>query len=150
MTTHIEPETLELLYKGQLSLDQQLEVLEHLSVCSYCAMQFASITEKQELIHAPRNMKESVMEKANSLPVQLNMQTNILSKKMELFTYSLKVSAAVICTLFLLGFVYTPDMIIEKPEANISQEIKEKTNNWVSNFNEFSNNIFDKEDKQHD
>lgn len=150
MTTHMKRETLEMLYNGELSLTEQMDALEHLSQCEYCAMQFANITQEQELLKAPVNMREAIMEKAGSLPVQLTVQTNLISKKVQLLTYGLKVSTAVICTLLLLGFVYTPDMTIEKPDVDISYHIKDKTNTWISNFNEFSTNLFHREDKQHD
>lgn len=150
MTSHIERDTLEMLYKGQLPLEQQMDVLEHLSNCNYCSMQFVNITEEQELLKAPDNMREAIMEKANSLPVQLTMQTNLISKKIQLLTYSLKVSTAVICTLLLLGFVHSPEFMITTPEVSISCQIKDKTNDWVSRFNEFSTNIFQREDQQHD
>lgn len=150
MTPHVERETLEMLYNGTLPLDKQMDVLKHLSSCNYCSMQFANITEEQELLKAPVNLKESIMDKAATLPVQLTMQTNVISKKVQLLTYSLKVSTAVICTLLLLGFVQSPEVMIKQPEVSISYHIKDKTNNWISIFNDFSTNLFHREDKKHD
>lgn len=61
--------------------------------------------ETEGLITAPAHMKQEILERSRRMDVQLVVQSRRLSKKMQLFFYSLKVGAAVAMALFMLFLV---------------------------------------------
>lgn len=100
--SHIEKQALERLYRGELPLEEQMEVMEHISKCEYCASAFAAVAEEMMLMTAPTNLKSRILHQAETLPVQLQVKQHILSKRMQLMLYSLKIGAAVLCSIMLL------------------------------------------------
>lgn len=115
--SHVEKEVLEKLYRGDLPLDEQLEVLEHISSCEYCAAAFAEVAEKMTLMKAPANLKSSIMHQAGALPVQLQTRKYALSKNMQLMLYSMKIGAAVLCSIIML---FTVDAnMLHVPETTL-------------------------------
>ena len=80
------------------------EELAHLSSCQFCREQIALQTEKQELLAAPARMKSEILSKLNRPEVQIIAKSNRISKKLELFYFSLRVGTAVLCSLALLSF----------------------------------------------
>lgn len=78
------------------------EEQNHLTACPYCLEQFADFIEKQELITAPTHLKSSVLERCKDLDVQIIAGSNRLSRRLQLFYFSLKVSVAVLCALTML------------------------------------------------
>lgn len=91
---HIEPSR----FSGRLSPEE----MEHLASCPWCRDAFAGFIERQELVRAPASLKASVLERSRGLDVQIIAGSNHLSKKLQMFYYSLKVGAAVLCALALL------------------------------------------------
>lgn len=61
----------------------------------FYAEQLADLVESQGLMKAPINLKSSIMERSRQLDVQVIAKSNLASKKLELFYYGLKLSAAV-------------------------------------------------------
>ncbi len=78
------------------------EECAHLASCPFCRERFADYIETQELITAPRHLKSDILERSRNLDVQLIAGTNHLSKRLQLFYFSLKVGAAVLCALTML------------------------------------------------
>lgn len=78
--------------------------LAHLSSCRFCRQQMALQAEKQELLAAPARMKSEILSQINRPDVQIIAKSNRLSKKLELFYFSLRVGTAVLCSLALLSF----------------------------------------------
>ena len=78
------------------------EELAHLSSCQFCREQIALQAEKQELLTAPARMKSEILSKLNRPEVQIIAKSNRISKKLELFYFSLRVGTAVLCSLALL------------------------------------------------
>ena len=78
------------------------EEYSHLAAYPFCCEQFADYIENQELITAPAHLKSSIMERSRDLDVQIVAGSNHLSKRLQLFYFSLKVGAAVLCALTML------------------------------------------------
>ena len=97
---HIEPSR----FSGRLTSEE----MEHLASCPWCRDAFAGYIENRELLTAPASMKASILERSKGLDVQIIAGSNHLSKKLQMFYYSLKVGAAVLCALALLAIV--PDL----------------------------------------
>lgn len=97
MAKHIEPET---NYNRVTK-----EELQHIASCPYCLEELADFIEKEALISAPKPLKATIMAQSKRLDVQIIAGSNHISKQLQLFYYSLKVGAAVICALFLLSIV---------------------------------------------
>lgn len=85
--------------------EEQMDFLSHISSCTHCSDQFASHMN-HHLMEAPRRMKETLLAKSQSPEVQLMVKSKEVSKevskKIELFWYSLKVGAATLGALLLL------------------------------------------------
>lgn len=82
--------------------------LEHLAACPWCRDSFADFIEGEELLKAPADFKSSVLERSRGLDVQIIAGSNHLSKKLQMFYFSLKVGTAVLCALALL--TVAPDL----------------------------------------
>lgn len=140
--SHIEKQTLEQLYRGELPIDVQLEVLEHIGRCDYCASAFAVVSEEMVLIPAPQNLKESILYQAESLPVQWQVKQHILSKKMQLMLYSLKITAAVICSIAVL--------FTSNAGGTHLKDLSAATDKFTQSVNTITNQIFHEEVIQND
>lgn len=79
-----------------------MEQLEKIASDDYSACEFASRLEQQGLIHAPRNLKESILLQSQTPAFSAECIIHQTSRRLNLFLYSLKVSFAVISALFLL------------------------------------------------
>lgn len=87
----------------ETSMRLTLEDLEHLASCDFCMEQFADYMEDQELLAAPRYLKEDILKRSQQFEVQIIAKSNQASKKLELFYYALKVGfAAVFAIAFLV------------------------------------------------
>lgn len=82
-----------------------LEQWAHIAQCSRCADLFADYMEAQPLLSAPRDFQESVMKRSRQAGIVMISKTNQISKRLQLFYYSLKVGVAVACALFLLAVI---------------------------------------------
>lgn len=79
--------------------------LEHLLSCRFCQRQMIEQTEEHEMVRAPETMKSEILSKLNRPDVRLIAASNRLSKKTELFFFSLRVGIGVLCSLTLLAIV---------------------------------------------
>lgn len=75
----------------------------HIAACSRCADLFAEYMEARPLLSAPMDFQESVMKRSRQADIVMISKTNQISKRLQLFYYSLKVGFAVVCALFLLA-----------------------------------------------
>lgn len=100
------------------------EELAHLSSCQFCREQIALQTEKQELLAAPARMKSEILSKLNLPEVQIIAKSNRISKKLELFYFSLRVGTAVLCSLALLSFAPALPGAAEHPIELRQEDVK--------------------------
>lgn len=100
------------------------EELAHLSSCQFCREQIALQAEKQELLTAPARMKSEILSKLNRPEVQIIAKSNRISKKLELFYFSLRVGTAVLCSLALLSFAPALPGATERPIEIRQEDVK--------------------------
>ena len=149
---HIEKEVLEKLYRGELPLEEQLEVLDHMSNCDYCASAFANVAEEMTLMTAPKNLKSSILHQAGELPVQLQAKQYILSKRMQLMLYSMKIGVAVACAILM---IFTVNMnAIPKNSSTVNKKeitnITTLTDKFTQSVNSITDQFMHGEDYNHD
>lgn len=146
---HIDP----INFHGRISEQQ----LAHLASCPKCSNALAGYVEQQELLKAPPRLKSSIMERSRALDVQIVAGSNHLSAKLQMFYYSLKVAAAVVCSLALL--VAVPQLTPKPIHAEIQpvQSESSEKEHWtyyeaVNNFTEQLNKLmnYNTEVFQHD
>lgn len=94
MEHHIE----KLRFKESLTEEE----ISHISSCRFCREELTGHVEQYEMLTAPKNLKASILEQSKHLDVQLIAGTNQISKRLQLFYFSLKVSAAILCMLSML------------------------------------------------
>lgn len=58
---HVTDRQLKDYISGSMPYEGQIEFLEHISVCSYCAGKLASAMQEQELVDTPPGLKESIL-----------------------------------------------------------------------------------------
>ena len=109
--THLDDETLR-EYLQQLHTKpyspSDLDFLEHISRCNYCADKMASQIEADGLLQAPKDFKASVLRETQNLRSQTELMIHKTSAKMQLLFYSLRVGGAMVgalVILFLSGIV---------------------------------------------
>lgn len=146
---HIDPSN----FHGRISEQQ----LAHLASCPKCSNTLAGYVEQQELLKAPPRLKSSIMERSRALDVQIVAGSNHLSAKLQMFYYSLKVAAAVACSLALLLAVpeLTPKITqaaVQPPRSGAAESehwvYYETVNNFTEQLNKLMN--YNTEVFQHD
>lgn len=111
---------------------------------------FANRLEETGLYRAPANLKSSILQQSRQLDVRLIAGTNHLSKKTQLFRYSLKVSLAAACS---IGFIIAMPRLHERYTVSLSAsssspihvEAYEKLQKWNGKISELSKSFFDLE-----
>lgn len=148
---HIEKDVLRKLYEGQLPIDKQIDVLEHISSCEYCAAMFAEVAEEMTLESAPANLKSSILHQANTfpmqnqaavLPIQLRTKPHMLSKQLQLLLYSMKIGVAAACAILMIfatnigtmNLKYTPESADFSKITKVTDKFTESVNSWTDQF----------------
>lgn len=73
----------------------ELNLLTRAANQDFYAEQLADLVEGRGLMTAPVNLKDSIMERSRQLDVQVIAKSNTAARKLELFYYGLKITAAV-------------------------------------------------------
>ena len=85
---------------------------------------------ESDLVKAPVYLKDSIMKKSQSMEVQIPMQVRkgkkVISKQMQMLYYTLKVSAAVVCTIVMLFL----GIQIQSGLESIKAPLKENSLKW--------------------
>ena len=108
---------------------------------------FIQNVEETALYQAPENMKEQIMIEMNRIDIQFAVRKSAVSKNIQFWIYSLKISAAMICAIsfLLLGNLDSfLNVQKEKKEEKISitSLLHEKSNGWSEDLQNFSNGIY--------
>ena len=108
---------------------------------------FIQNVEETALYQAPENMKEQIMIEMNRIDIQFAVRKSAVSKNIQFWIYSLKISAAMICAIsfLLLGNLDSfLNLQKEKKEEKISitSLLHEKSNGWSEDLQNFSNGIY--------
>lgn len=93
---HSSEEELYCFYHNTMEPEALLKFLSHSSSCDFCAGRLASYVSENGTLMAPKNLKEAVLNRIESLPLTK------VRKRRFLMAYSLKVCGAVCGALFLL------------------------------------------------
>lgn len=101
---------------------------------------FVSYIEENEMISAPKNLKDKILNQSNNQKVQMELKKKQkdMSAKVQFWLYSLKISAAVIAAVFLLAFIDTDFILVstvskkDTDRKTIVTYLNEKSNQWSS------------------
>lgn len=117
---------------------------------------FIAYIEENEMIQAPKNLKEKILRESKSEEAQIKEPQIMTPKKMkkasakaQFFLYSLKISAAMAAAVLLLAFIdtdSTPAFSMPKQDRERNTVItflNEKSNEWSSKLNQFSNMFYE-------
>lgn len=124
---HISQENLDSFFQDKLLPNESLTLLEHIAQCTDCADLFAQSLEKDNLISAPKNIKDTIILKIHSKP------------KFQLFFYNMRVSIAMAGALLMLfSSSFSPYIISNENRIyNIPKIIR----NFSNSVNESLTNI---------
>lgn len=116
---------------------------------------FITYIEENEMLKAPKNLKEKIIQESRNKEVQIQEpqkitapKTKKMSAKAQFFLYSLKISAAVAAAVFLLAFIDTDTTpVFSMPKQNMERKtivsiLNEKSNEWSGKLNQFSNMLY--------
>lgn len=125
-----------MLIKDQMS-DEQIDA-------------FIAYIEENEMIQAPRNLKEKILQESRNEEIQIKTAHKMkkASAKTQFVIYSLKISAAVAAAVFLLAFINTdstPALSVPKQDMErktVVNFLNEKSNEWSGKLNQFSNMLY--------
>jgi len=98
---HISETDFEAFMQNRMSLPETNHLLEHIGSCNYCSDQFTALMSG-EIINAPRDMKNNILQATKRPEVQLALKVRETSKQVQLLLYSLKIGTATIGALLLL------------------------------------------------
>jgi len=97
---HISKTDLYAFKNNSMDPEELMSFLEHISECTYCSDQFA-VFMSDDLVSAPVDMKSNIL-KAVRREQLIKGKVKDVSKRMQLFIYSLKVGAATSLALLML------------------------------------------------
>ncbi len=143
-----------------MTMEEQQTFLDHICSCNHCADQFTAIMA-EEIIPAPRDMKENILQAVKRPEVQLAMKSKEASKRIQLLLYSLKVGTAAVAAIALLvlsvnfqsSFSNTErfaNINYKEDHVSLTDNIRNNMNNISKNILDFSNNIIKMEVIDHD
>lgn len=118
---HINKDELERFHGNRLTEEEKLELLGHISNCTFCADQFAQSFTKI-LCPAPANLKERILIRTEA-ETEKRLRNRFFfgmgsSKKLSFYLYTAKVCAAMCGALVILcSITFTP---LQSPTASIS------------------------------
>lgn len=113
-------------------------------------LKFINEIEENYCVEAPKNFKESILLKTNTLPVRAVHETKKLSKNLQLLVYSLKVCVAVLWVLLFLNFssilsTFTNSVmdysVNERTGSTITSAITEKTDDMSDKLKTLSDQL---------
>lgn len=113
-------------------------------------LKFINEIEENYCVEAPKNFKESILLKTNTLPVRAVHETKKLSKNIQLLVYSLKVCVAVLWVLLFLNFssilsTFTNSVmdysVNERTGSTITSAITEKTDDMSDKLKTLSDQL---------
>lgn len=141
---HTNKQQLLLYHKNQLPAEDTLNLLEHVSKCTYCAGLFANAFEENNILPAPRNLKERVLMEVDTRRPR--------SSRKQLIFYNLRVCFAMCFALFLLiGTMFTtPSSLPPKRKAppinsSILEEINASMNEFTYHLNKRLNTLVEEQ-----
>lgn len=158
---HISDDRYLAFQQNRLDEEERIKFLMHISQCDYCSERLAGFMEADTL-PAPPDMKMNILAASKKADVQIVKNAVEMTKRMQLFLYSLKVGAATIGAFIILllfmnvhDFSNGPkqiDIDIKKQSGTFSltDRIRESTNSLSDNLFNFSNDIIKMEDRNHD
>lgn len=135
------------------SKNEPAESKEPDQMSDYELLQYVAAIEQDNMLHAPVYMKDEILRKSQSPVVQLTVTTQKMSKKMQLFRYSLRVSAAVVGALAFLVVLSMPSDFVTshipkkegtKTEWNIANTLYSGSNQVTSFLDDITSSIFSK------
>lgn len=135
-----------------------MDDLKHLADCDDCAAQLADYVEAHGLLTAPKGMKETILDKSRSLDLQPAVKNRHISKRRELFYYSLKVGFAAAFAITMLMVpkevfhpVITPQYSYDYAEHQRSFDPRhEGTQRITDILNDFKHQLFQMEGSSND
>ncbi|MFR5601189.1 MAG: hypothetical protein ACLTKI_01960 [Lachnospiraceae bacterium] len=130
--------------------DLSMELLEQIANCDSSAEQFADYIEQQALIRAPHDFSESVLKRSRQLDIQASRVSSQVSKRLQFFYYSLRVSGAVLAALMIL--VTLPTVFRNRAPAYPSAPsyLQEKAEQLNNHFDSFSDKLLNLGVSDHD
>lgn len=135
-----------------MTTEEKEAFLEHICSCNYCSEQLAAFMA-EEIIPAPRDMKENILKATKRPEVQLAIKSREASKQLQLFIYSLKVGTAAVGAILLLFLTmnsanlkstteFMSDINLRQEESvSFTDTIRDGMNTISKSMLDFSNNI---------
>ncbi len=160
---HISASDMTAFQQGQLGQTDLEKFLEHVGSCDKCSYLLVESME-EELISAPFDMKDNILSSTKNIKSQKKRKPQSASKRMQLFTYSLKVFTASAAALALLVFTFnmtdypgnikneipTEKILTYADQPSFTSSIRNKMDQFTIQLLEFSNTIIDTEVTEND
>lgn len=157
---HISDDMYLAFQQDKLDQEELLKFLTHISECDYCSENLANFMEA-DMVPVPPDLKQNLLAASKRVDVQFVKNAKEMTKRMQLFIYSLKVGAATVgafIVLILFTNLYNtnglnqikPDIKKQSNALSITNMIRESTNSFSDNLFNFSNEIIKMEDNNND
>lgn len=130
---HKSQEELERFFKAELTEQEQETILEHLSYCDFCALQYSEFMETH-LIKAPFDMKANILENSN-----FNKNTSKFMRR-NFYQYCAKVCIGMFTSLLLIFGnvgIYQKLSFVQSQSAKYSTTILNSATEQMKQWNNF-------------
>lgn len=133
------------------SQEKLIEIKITDQMTDYELLQLLDMVEQNEMLQAPSRMKDEIIKQSQKPSVALEITGKKVSKQVQLFWYSLRVSAAVagalVCLLVLSlpsDFItsHIPEQPKTKTEWDITNKLYQGSNKVTSYLDEITSSIF--------
>lgn len=149
---HLTTQILFNFNQGNLSNEDYMTVLTHISDCERCAGLFADSFKAADTLTAPHYLKDNIMEQVLHTKDAEKLVTSALLRKSSInrqwLLYSLRVSAAMLGALFIIfSGLFHKDFSINAENIPVVDMLK--ITEFNKNLNEFSTKIMNPEVTNH-
>ncbi|MCI7814542.1 MAG: hypothetical protein SO016_07145 [Lachnospiraceae bacterium] len=113
---HINEEMMGKFLSGQTTGEEEIEILTHASSCEFCSERLTLLTEKQQPMAMPRNLRESILRGTDRIVPR--------SPKKQIWFYSMKVCAAMAAAIVILfATSFREPEVTHLPRQNVQTEM---------------------------
>lgn len=103
---HISDEVLQAYVAETLSMQKEIEVMEHIAVCDSCAEHFASMMAEKNMVSPPPDLKSGILEQTvyrkSTVRTIQELQEKKREKQKEFLGYAVKVSVAMVASILMI------------------------------------------------
>lgn len=141
--THMNDEVLQAYLAGELSIQKEIEIMEHIAVCDSCAKRFADGMTEKNMVTPPPDLKSGILEQTvyrkSTVRTIQELQERKRAKQKELMGYAVKVGLAMAASILMVISISSngsirqsewgikqQETVVETPKGPLQKEARKR------------------------